>query len=44
MEKALHNLYDALCGWCYAAEALTEVATGRVSGQFEGQTACEWVV
>ncbi|MEX0624517.1 DsbA family protein [Saccharospirillum sp.] len=31
MEKVIHYLYDPLCGWCYAAEALAEA----VSGQFE---------
>lgn len=29
MEKALHYLYDPLCGWCYAAEALAEAVTGQ---------------
>ena len=29
MEKVLHYLYDPLCGWCYAAEALAEAVTGQ---------------
>lgn len=35
MEKVLHYLYDPLCGWCYAAEAMTEAVIGRAAGQFE---------
>lgn len=35
MEKVLHYVYDPLCGWCYAAEALIEAATGRAAGRFE---------
>jgi len=35
MEKILHYLYDPFCGWCYAAEALTEAVSSRAPGQFE---------
>lgn len=35
MEKVLHYIHDPLCGWCYAAEALTEAAAGLAAGQFE---------
>lgn len=31
MAKVIHYLYDPLCGWCYAAEALAEA----VSREFE---------
>ncbi len=35
MEKVLHYFYDPLCGWCYAAEAMTEAASRSAPGQFE---------
>ncbi|WP_158214025.1 MULTISPECIES: DsbA family protein [unclassified Pusillimonas] len=35
MKKVLHYIYDPLCGWCYAAEALVEAAASRAAGQFE---------
>lgn len=35
MQKVLHYLYDPLCGWCYAAEALVEAVIGRATGPLE---------
>lgn len=31
----LHYLYDPLCGWCYAAEALIDAAISGAAGRFE---------
>ena len=33
----LHYLYDPLCGWCYAAEALLDAAISGAAGRFEVQ-------
>lgn len=35
MEKVLHYIHDPLCGWCYGADALIEVAARLAPGQFE---------
>lgn len=32
--ETLHYLYDPLCGWCYAAEAIVEVACTLISSTF----------
>lgn len=35
--KVLHYIYDPLCGWCYAAEALAEAAVARAEGAYAVQ-------
>lgn len=35
--KVLHYIYDPLCGWCYAAEALADAAIARDAEGFEVQ-------
>lgn len=34
METILHYIHDPLCGWCYAAEALTEAASSQAAGRY----------
>jgi putative protein-disulfide isomerase len=34
METSLHYIYDPLCGWCYAAEALTEAVSRHACGRY----------
>jgi len=34
MEAILHYIYDPLCGWCYAAESLTEAASRLAPGRY----------
>lgn len=35
--KVLHYIYDPLCGWCYAAEALAEAAVAQAAGAYAVQ-------
>jgi putative protein-disulfide isomerase len=35
MANILHYIYDPLCGWCYAAAAMTEAAAIHAPGNFE---------
>lgn len=37
MDKILHYMHDPLCGWCYAAERLTDAVSARGKGQFDIQ-------
>ena len=37
MERILHYVHDPLCGWCYAAEKLTDVVSARAQGEFDIQ-------
>jgi putative protein-disulfide isomerase len=34
MARILHYIHDPLCGWCYAAEKLTDAVAARAQGQF----------
>lgn len=34
MEAILHYIHDPLCGWCYAAEALTEATSRQAPGRY----------
>jgi putative protein-disulfide isomerase len=34
MKAVLHYIYDPLCGWCYAAEALTEAVSRHGLGRY----------
>lgn len=34
MERILHYVHDPLCGWCYAAETLTDAVSALSHGQF----------
>ncbi len=37
MERTLHYIHDPLCGWCYAAEKLTDAVSVRAQGKFDIQ-------
>lgn len=37
MKRILHYIYDPFCGWCYAAEKLTDAASLSSQGKFEIQ-------
>lgn len=37
MERILHYIHDPLCGWCYAAEKLTDTVSVRAQGEFDIQ-------
>ena len=35
METVLHYIHDPLCGWCYAAQQLTDAVSSRAHGRFD---------
>ena len=37
MKRIVHYIYDPLCGWCYAAEKLTDAVSASAQGKFEVQ-------